>query len=132
MGGTRLLVMDMLCRMGKDAHPAWPAVARALSDEDPWVRGRAITFFTGPEPEQHSVATAGARVQSFFLANKFKMSRNIRRQNRTNFCGPSLSRSAMGSLPALAAKNTMWGRFLHDCKRPSVGIDGNRGETPRL
>jgi len=52
VGGTRHIVADLLCRMGKDAYPAWPAVARALSDEDPWVRARAITFFTYPENEK--------------------------------------------------------------------------------
>src|SRR5882762_6104682 len=29
VGGNRLVVMDLLCRMGNDAHPVWPAVARA-------------------------------------------------------------------------------------------------------
>ena len=52
VGGTRHIVMDLLCRMGKDAYPAWPAVARTLSDEDPWVRARAITFFTGSEDDK--------------------------------------------------------------------------------
>ena len=51
VGGTRHIVADLLCRMGKDAYPAWPAVARALSDEDPWVRARAISYFTYPENE---------------------------------------------------------------------------------
>ncbi len=48
-GGTRYCVVDLLCRMEKDAYPAWPAVARALSDEDPTVRSRAVSFFTHPE-----------------------------------------------------------------------------------
>src|SRR5206468_12162958 len=52
MGGRRLCAVDLLCRMGKDAYPASPAVARALADEDPWVRGRAITFFTSPEDDK--------------------------------------------------------------------------------
>jgi len=52
VGGTRHIVVDLLCRMGKDAYPAWPAVARTLSDEDPWVRARAISFFTGSEDDK--------------------------------------------------------------------------------
>jgi non-SMC mitotic condensation complex subunit 1 len=49
--GTRMNVLDLLWRMGKDAHPAWPAVARALADEDAGVRQIAITFFTHPEDD---------------------------------------------------------------------------------
>lgn len=52
VGGTRLCVVDLLCRMGKEAYPSWPAVARALADEDPWVRARAISFFTGFEDDK--------------------------------------------------------------------------------
>jgi hypothetical protein len=52
VGGTRYQVVDLLCRMGKDAHPAWPAVTRALSDEDPMVRSRAVSFFTHPEADK--------------------------------------------------------------------------------
>jgi len=52
VGGTRHIVADLLCRMGTNAHPPWPAVARALSDEDPWVRSRAVTFFTQPEDDK--------------------------------------------------------------------------------
>lgn len=52
VGGTRHCVADLLCRMGTNARLAWPAVARALSDEDPWVRARAITFFTYPEDDK--------------------------------------------------------------------------------
>ena len=51
-GGTRHCVVDLLCRMGKEAHAAWPAVARTLADEDPWVRARAISFFTRPEDDK--------------------------------------------------------------------------------
>ena len=49
--GTRMCVLDLLWRMGKDARSAWPAVARALEDEDPGVRGMAIVFFTHPEDD---------------------------------------------------------------------------------
>jgi len=52
VGGTRHCVVDLLCRMGTNAHPAWPAVARTLSDEDPLVRSRAVTFFTHPEADK--------------------------------------------------------------------------------
>jgi HEAT repeat protein len=69
MGGSRLLVMDLLCRMGKDAHPTWPAVARALSDEDPWVQGRAITFFTGPEDDKAFLNQMPANEKKKLLPN---------------------------------------------------------------
>jgi hypothetical protein len=51
VGGTRAIVVDLLCRMGTNAHAAWPAVARALSDEDPLVQSRAITYFTRVETQ---------------------------------------------------------------------------------
>ena len=51
MRATRANVLDLLWRMGKDARPAWPAVALALADEDPGVRQIAITFFTHPEDD---------------------------------------------------------------------------------
>ena len=38
VGGTRHIVMDLLCRMGKDAYPAWPAVARCRSRSVRWRR----------------------------------------------------------------------------------------------
>src|SRR5437879_4838743 len=41
---TRMIVLDLLWRMGKDARAATPAVSRALADEDPGVRQIAITF----------------------------------------------------------------------------------------
>jgi hypothetical protein len=47
--GTRMTVADLLWRMRNDARPAWPAVARALEDENEGVRQIAITFFTSPE-----------------------------------------------------------------------------------
>ena len=49
--GTRMNVLDLLWRMGKDARPAWPVVARALNDEDAGVRQIAITFFTHPDDD---------------------------------------------------------------------------------
>ena len=49
--GTRQTLLSLLWRMGKDARPAWPAVARALADENPEVRQSAITFFTHPEDD---------------------------------------------------------------------------------
>lgn len=52
VGGTQVCVLDLLCRMGKDGHPAWPAVARKLDDEDPSLRAQAITFFGGPGPDE--------------------------------------------------------------------------------
>jgi HEAT repeat protein len=67
VGGTRHCVADLLCRMGKDAYPAWPAVARALADEDPWVRARAITFFTGPEDDNALLNQMPAREKQKLL-----------------------------------------------------------------
>lgn len=51
-GGTRACVMDLLTRMEKNAWPAWPAAARALTDEDESVRQIAIVFFTSPEDDK--------------------------------------------------------------------------------
>jgi hypothetical protein len=51
-GGPRLIVADLLRRMGPEARPAWPAVARALADEDPSLRQMAISFFTHPENDE--------------------------------------------------------------------------------
>jgi hypothetical protein len=51
-GGTRYLVVHLLCNMGKDAYPAWPAVARTLSDEDLAARSSAVSFFTHPEADK--------------------------------------------------------------------------------
>src|SRR5262245_11453802 len=49
--GTRMCVLSLLCRMEKDAWPAWRAAARALEDENDFVRQWAINFFTGHEDE---------------------------------------------------------------------------------
>jgi len=50
--GARQCVLDLLRRMGEDAHPAWTAVARALADENRSVRQLAITYFTHPENDK--------------------------------------------------------------------------------
>ena len=42
-------VIDLLSRLGLDAKPAAPAVARALKSDDDGVRQIAISFFTLPE-----------------------------------------------------------------------------------
>jgi HEAT repeat protein len=49
--GTRMCVISLLSRMGKDAMAATPTVSRALKDESPSVRQTAISFFTSPENE---------------------------------------------------------------------------------
>lgn len=67
MGGTRHIVLDLLGRMGKDAHPAWPAVARALTDEDAWTRGSAISFFTRGEDDKALVNQLPAKEKKKLL-----------------------------------------------------------------
>jgi HEAT repeat protein len=47
-----MTVLDLVSRMGTNAWPAWPAVARSLADDDPSVRQMAINFFTRPEDEK--------------------------------------------------------------------------------
>jgi hypothetical protein len=49
--GTRMCVLNLLCRMEKDAWPAWRAAARALEDENDGVRQMAINFFTWHEDD---------------------------------------------------------------------------------
>lgn len=47
--GTRMCVLNLLCRMETNAWPVWRAAARTLEDESDGVRQMAINFFTSPE-----------------------------------------------------------------------------------
>jgi hypothetical protein len=47
----RMTVCDLLCRLGKDAAIATPAMIRELDDEEASVRQIAINFFTLPEDQ---------------------------------------------------------------------------------
>jgi len=49
--GTRMCLVSLLSRLGKDARLATPAMARVLKEEDADVRAVAMAFFTLPEDE---------------------------------------------------------------------------------
>ena len=48
---TRVVVVELLSKLGRVAKIATPAVAGALQDEDPTIRMGAINFFTWPEDD---------------------------------------------------------------------------------
>jgi hypothetical protein len=64
---ARMCVLDLLGRMGRDARPAWPAVARALEDEDASVRQIAINFFTSSEDKNALLNQIPAREKKRLL-----------------------------------------------------------------
>jgi len=64
---TRMCVADLLWRMGKDAWPAWPAVARALDDESTGVRAIAVIFFTNPEDDHAFLNHTSPRIKQQLL-----------------------------------------------------------------
>ncbi|MGA2864455.1 MAG: HEAT repeat domain-containing protein [Verrucomicrobiota bacterium] len=64
---TRMRVVDLLSRLGNDAKPAIPAMARALRDEDSSVRQIAISFFTCGEDRNAPLNQMDRRTKSKLL-----------------------------------------------------------------
>jgi hypothetical protein len=64
---TRMCVINLLCRMDKDAWPAWRAVARALEDEADGVRQSAVSFFTWHEDDSAFLNQMPARDKKALL-----------------------------------------------------------------
>jgi hypothetical protein len=65
--GTRMTVIDLLCRLGNDAKSATPAMARALRDEDASVRELAVAFFTCGEDQNAPLNQMDKRTKARLL-----------------------------------------------------------------